>query len=79
MSPEMAGSIVQNFEKEPFVFRAYPENVLEVAKAGDDYGNTFIHPTYIRKMWDNRFFHLESHLSGGLRGWQDIVVLKRLE
>jgi SAM-dependent methyltransferase len=78
MNSDDANSILETIEKESFVFRAYPKNVLEIANVGDEYGNTFISAIYIKKMWDNDFFHLESFLPGGLRNWQDIVVLKRI-
>ena len=50
---------------------------LLLAKAGDDYGNSFIHPSYIEKNWQLDGLRLLAHLPGGLRGWQDIVVLQR--
>jgi SAM-dependent methyltransferase len=79
MSVNEADTLLKTLEKESFVFRAYPKNVLEIAQAGDEYGNTFIHPAYIQKMWDTDNFHLEAFLPGGLRGWQDITVLKKIE
>lgn len=79
MSSNEADSLIHTFDNDGYIFRPYPKNVLEMAKAGDEYGNTFIHPGYVKSTWDNRSFRVESFLPGGLRGWQDIVVLRKLQ
>ncbi len=71
-----AEEIRANLERERFAYLKYPEDVLQAADAGSDYGNLFIHPAYVRQEWGRMFEELE-YISGGLRGWQDIVVLRR--
>lgn len=78
MSSDDADSLIQNFDNDHYIFRPYPKNVLDIAKAGDEYGNTFISPGYVIRTWNNLSFHIESFQPGGLRGWQDIVVLRKL-
>jgi SAM-dependent methyltransferase len=70
-------SMITDFQEESFIFRKYDEDVLQFAQAGPEYGNTFIHLDYIHKNWNSNKFKVLRHLSGGLRGWQDIVVLQR--
>lgn len=77
MTPERVQEIQKDFATSPFVFQRYTDNVLEVAKAGAEYGNTFIHPDYISRNWNNEQFVVRQHIPGGLCGWQDIVVLQR--
>ena len=59
------------------VFLQYSPDVLNVARAGSDYGNTFIHPSYVHTFWNNQNFEIVEHIAGGVRGWQDLVVLRR--
>ena len=42
----------------------------------DQEGRAFIHPAHLAARWNNAFEVVE-HLPGGLRQWQDIVVLRR--
>jgi SAM-dependent methyltransferase len=44
--------------------------------AADD-GASFIHPDYPAANWTSEAFEVLQHIPGGLRGWQDIVVLQR--
>ena len=47
----------------------------EQSDTGD--GFTFIHPDYPAANWNPEAFEVLQHISGGLRAWQDIVVLQR--
>jgi SAM-dependent methyltransferase len=76
LTAEDAQSILQRFQTELFIFHQYAEAALTNAKAGAEYGNAFIHGQYISSCWDNERFHLVEHIPGGLRGWQDIVILR---
>jgi SAM-dependent methyltransferase len=71
--------IAGNFAETPFVFKPYAEETLKVARAGTVYGNTFIHPDYIHRNWGDAGFHIREIIPGGLRGWQDLVILQRKE
>jgi len=48
---------------------------LEASDAGE--GFTFIHPDYAAANWNPEAFEILQHIPGGLRAWQDIVVLQR--
>jgi ubiquinone/menaquinone biosynthesis C-methylase UbiE len=47
LSSEIAGQTMDKFQEKPFVYFKYDQNTIEIAKAGSEYGNTFIHPDYI--------------------------------
>jgi len=79
MSSDDAKSILYDFYRRPFVFMTYTAEHLKFAKAGNEYGSSFVHPSYIKEMCNNNLFCLEAHLSGGLRGFQDIIVVKSVE
>jgi SAM-dependent methyltransferase len=71
------GDLVTRLEAERFVFMPYRPEVLEIAKAGADYGNSFIDETYVSSNWNSAELDVLAHIPGGLRNWQDIVVLRR--
>ncbi|HUO07582.1 MAG TPA: class I SAM-dependent methyltransferase [Phycisphaerae bacterium] len=71
-----AEGIRANLGRERFVYLKYPDEILQAADAGSDYGNSFIHPDYVRREWGRMFEELE-YIPGGLRGWQDVMVLRR--
>jgi ubiquinone/menaquinone biosynthesis C-methylase UbiE len=70
-------NLVARLEAEQFLFIPYRENVLKAAKATSSYGNAFIHEHYIAQHWAHAGFEVLEYLPGGLRDWQDIVVLLR--
>ena len=72
-----AQELLDQFAERPFVFLPYAEDIITVAKAGSSYGNTFIHPDYAWRHWQGERFTVLEHIPGGLRGWQDIWVLRR--
>jgi SAM-dependent methyltransferase len=61
---------------ERLVFVPYTAEVVEAAKAGNEYGNTFISMDKAESLWGDLFETAYSK-SGGLRGWQDVFVLRR--
>jgi len=60
-----------------FAFVPYEGAVLAAARAGDVYGLSFASPSYLARSWTDERFDVVAHLPGGLRGWQDVVVLRR--
>lgn len=51
---------------------------LAVAKAGDDYGHSFAHERYIHEEWPKASgMEVVEFIPGGVRGWQDMVVLRK--
>lgn len=69
--------ILGSFDRTRFIHRQYDDATLRTANAGSDYGNAFIHPEYVREHWNDDVFQVLEHVPAGLRGWQDIVVLRR--
>lgn len=56
-----------------------PHGADAAGAAADDErdGHSFIHPDYPAEHWNKDAFDVLQHIPGGLRGWQDIVVLRR--
>lgn len=78
MTAAEADDTLRRLPTEGFLHRRYADPVLEVARAGDDYGNCFVDPGYVAARWTSPHFELCDHRPGGLRGWQDVLVLRRL-
>jgi len=76
LTPAEALEMRESFKKKRFQYRRYSSEVVKEADAGEDYGNGFTHEDYIRERWCKNFEIVE-FLTGGLRGWQDVVVLRR--
>jgi SAM-dependent methyltransferase len=74
--PAISG-IIENFKAKAFFFYPYDQATLDMAKVGEEYGNAFIHPDYIYEHWGSDGFEVLDFLPGGLRGWQDITILRR--
>jgi SAM-dependent methyltransferase len=58
-------------------YARYDATSLAAAKAGDDYGLHFTTEEHVRARWLGAHFELVEYRPGGLRGWQDILVLRR--
>jgi SAM-dependent methyltransferase len=69
--------ILGSFGQTHFVFKRYDDSVIKRAQTSVDYGNAFIHPDYAREHWSDEYFEVCDILPAALRGWQDIVVLRR--
>jgi SAM-dependent methyltransferase len=74
---QSAIEMIENFRAKTFVFYRYDQATLGMAKAGEEYGNAFIHPDYIYEKWGTEGFEVLDCLPGGLRGFQDVVILRR--
>jgi SAM-dependent methyltransferase len=64
-------------ELKQFVYLPLSADVVNAAKAGDDYGNSFTHESFIRKHWVRDVFDVVDFIPGGMRGWQDVIILRR--
>jgi SAM-dependent methyltransferase len=71
--------LAADLEAERHIYIPYEQDILDVAKAGSSYGNTFMHPTYAEFNWNKHGLSVLRHLPGGVRGWQDIFVLRKGE
>jgi len=72
-----ATDIRSRLASEGFIYLRYGDETLSVAKAGNDYGNSFTHENYIRSKWASFGFQVLEYIPGGMRGWQDITVLRK--
>ncbi len=77
MSKIDAETLLAHLPETGFDFRPYDPHTLIAASAGPEYGLTFIHPDYIEKTAPILGLRIKEVREGGLRGWQDIVVLER--
>jgi SAM-dependent methyltransferase len=77
MSRAEAEGLRSTFDQKRFVYRGYSSDIMEAAKAGEDYGNSFTHQAYIAERWLRGVFDVLEFLPGGLRGWQDVTILRR--
>jgi ubiquinone/menaquinone biosynthesis C-methylase UbiE len=68
---------IGRLKEERFIFCNYDPDTLNMAKAGEEYGIAFIHPDYLYEEWGSADFEVVDFLSGGLHGYQDIVILRR--
>jgi SAM-dependent methyltransferase len=69
--------IIESFKTGAFLFYPYDSATIEMAKAGEEYGNSFIHPAFLYETCKSEGFEVLEYLPGGLRSWQDIVILRR--
>jgi SAM-dependent methyltransferase len=74
---ERAKNMLASFGETRYLFERYDSSLLSTANAGENYGSSFIHPTYTNKLWKNDNLELCEHIPAGLRGWQDITVIRR--
>lgn len=77
MSRAEALELRDTLELKQFNYRRLSSDVISMANAGDDYGNSFIHEAYIKEQWGRNVFDIVEFIPGGLRGWQDITILRR--
>jgi len=77
LSQENIEAINSRLPDEKHIFVSYAQPVIEYAKAGPEYGNSFMHPEYAAQHWNRTPWKLLEHRPGGLRYWQDIYVLQK--
>lgn len=77
MSQEVADYLLERFADLRFRHFPYDADILGDARAGSDYGNAFVHQDYVKAEWLKSAFELIEFVEGGMRGWQDVVVLRR--
>ncbi len=67
----------QRLAAENYIYLPYDRATVHFANAGADYGNSFVDAEFLKHRWNDANFECVEHIPGGLRGWQDIVVLRR--
>lgn len=75
-TPEV-DALRQRLTDERYIFLPYPDGAVKFTKSGDEYGSSFMHPSYAEENWNSPPWELVEYRSGGLRDWQDIYVLRR--
>jgi 2-polyprenyl-3-methyl-5-hydroxy-6-metoxy-1,4-benzoquinol methylase len=78
MTETQAGIVAERLASDGFVYRAYDNDLLGLADVGSEYGNSFTSPSYVGQRWASTSLELCDVIPAGLRGWQDLVVLRRL-
>jgi SAM-dependent methyltransferase len=78
MTPQRAAEVTVLLDSDGYVMQNLAPEVVEVSKAAEGYGNCFVSESYVRSAWSGVQFELCAFLPGGLRGWQDISVLRRI-
>ena len=75
---EAALGILGRLEAERVILVPYPDDQLSVIKVGAPaYGLTFVDPRWALQLCSLVGLELLSHVAGGIRGFQDILVLRR--
>ena len=77
VTADRTDELIAQLKREHFIHLGYEWRLLNFAKAGKRYGNTFIDSDYVHSKWNTPALDVIEHLPGGLRGWQDVVVLRR--
>jgi SAM-dependent methyltransferase len=77
LTADRAREISAQLEGAGYVLEAYQQAVVDLAQAADGYGNCFVSERHVRDEWGEPYFDLCSFVPVGLRGWQDISVMRR--
>ena len=77
VTKEWANESLSDLKDLKFMHLPYDKEILVQANAGESYGNTFVHPEKVSELCASSSFELVQHLEGGLRGWQDIYLIRK--
>jgi SAM-dependent methyltransferase len=77
MTPEVHAKLSHELAAKKYVYFPLSEAIVRAANAGPSYGHTFMHPSYAEENWNQHGLSLLRHIPGGVRGWQDIFVLRK--
>lgn len=77
LDAQRTAELIRRLPAEGCIYFGYEPDWLTMAKAGEEYGSTFLDPSYIDRHWNSNGLEVLSHVPGGLRGWQDTVILRR--
>jgi SAM-dependent methyltransferase len=78
VNPAEVAEIKSNLASTGYKYLRYDVDVLAAADAGDDYGNSFADHDFIRREWPKAGLEVVDILPGGLRGWQDAIILRKV-
>jgi SAM-dependent methyltransferase len=77
LTADRAMQISSQLEDAGYLLEPYQQNVVDLAKTADGYGNCFVKERHIRHEWAEPYFELSSFIPIGLHSWQDISILHR--
>lgn len=77
LTPDEAVAIKDSLPAIGYKYLRYDADVLAAADAGEDYGNSFADHGYIEREWAKSGVEVVAILPGGLRSWQDVIVLRK--
>lgn len=76
-SSEEANTLADELGDRRFVYRPYGREELDAARAGDDYGLTYVSKDCFEEACRRASLEVVDYAVGGLRGWQDVAVVRR--
>ncbi|HYC76878.1 MAG TPA: class I SAM-dependent methyltransferase [Planctomycetota bacterium] len=77
MPGERAQALLRELDAVGFRFAPYDQDQLEAAAVGAEYGSTFVSKAEAARRAALAGWTVLEHREGGLRGWQDLLVLRR--
>jgi SAM-dependent methyltransferase len=77
LTPARARKISKQMGGDGYVLEPYRQNVVDLARTADGYGNCFVSEQHIRHHWIEPHFDLCSFLPIGLNHWQDVSIMRR--
>jgi len=76
-SPGHIERVSQELAHWGYSYVKYELTSLLAAQAGDDYGLSYVSKGHVYEVWCSDSFDILEYREGGLRGWQDLLVLRR--
>lgn len=77
LTAERAREISRQLNGAGYLLELYQQNVVDLARTADGYGNCFVNEQHIRDEWAEPYFDFCSFLPIGLHHWQDISIMRR--
>lgn len=78
LTPQAARDILDRLQREQLILIPYDEALIRGINVGtSEYGTTFINPPFAPELGKKCGFEPLANIPGGMRGFQDIVVLRR--
>ena len=72
-----AADVPARLAQDRYIYLRLDQVTINMAKAGDEYGNTYIAESFIRDQWPAHGFDVLEYIPGGVRGFQDVAILRK--
>lgn len=76
-SSDEANKLADELGDRRIVYRPYGREELDAARAGEDYGLTYVSTGYFKEACRRASLEVVDYAVGGMRGWQDVAVVRR--